>query len=191
MKRQQTLAGLVVLVLIAVIGYLFAEKQQSSAQSAMPAVSRQATGQAAALPLAGHMAPNFTLTDLQGRTVSLLSLRGRPVVINFFASWCPPCKMETPDLVNMYQQYGEKVQFLAVNMAPDDTLSGVQEYVRAFGVPYPVLLDSSGAVEATYGVIDIPTSFFIDSKGVIMSRVVGFMPPVMMRAKVAQLLGSG
>ena len=190
MKRQQTLAGLVVLVLIAVIGYLFAEKQQSSAQSAIPVASR-ATGQSAALPLAGHMAPNFTLTDLQGRTVSLLSLRGRPVVINFFASWCPPCKMETPDLVNMYQQYGEKVQFLAVNMAPDDTLSRVQEYVRAFGVPYPVLLDSSGAVEATYGVIDIPTSFFIDSKGVIMSRVVGFMPPVMMRAKVAQLLGSG
>ncbi len=189
MNRQRNLALLTIVILVAVVSYMFGARQHSSAQGAKTTAG-QAQNQSAALPLAGHLAPNFTLTDLQGRAITLSSLRGRPVFINFFASWCPPCKLETPDLVKMYHKYGKTVQFIGLNMTPGDTLAGVQNYVRVFGVPYPVLLDSNGTVESAYGVIDIPTSFFINSQGVIVSRVVGLMSQSEMQAKIAGLLRS-
>ncbi|MHB1626941.1 MAG: TlpA family protein disulfide reductase [Bacilli bacterium] len=188
MKRQRNLSILAILVLVALVGYIFAVRPQSNAQGAVTAAG-QGPPQSVA-PIAGHVAPDFTLTDLQGRSVTLSSLRGRPVFINFFASWCPPCKAETPDLVSLYQRYGKHVRFIGVDMTPGDTLAGVHYYVQAFSVPYPVLLDRTGAVETTYGVIDIPTSFFITSSGVIMSRIVGLMSPAVMRAQFAKLLSS-
>ncbi len=188
MKRQRNLSILAILVLVALVGYIFAVRPQSSAQDAVTAAGQAPPPSVA--PIAGHVAPDFTLTDLQGRSVTLSSLRGRPVFINFFASWCPPCKTETPDLVSLYQRYGKHVRFIGVDMTPGDTLAGVHYYVKAFGVPYPVLLDRTGAVETAYGVIDIPTSFFINSSGVIMSRIVGLMSPAMMHARFAKLLSS-
>ncbi len=142
------------------------------------------------LPQKGYLAPNFTLTDMQGKTVTLSQLKGHLVYINFFASWCPPCKMETPDIEQMYQKYGNKVDFIAINMTPSDSLSGLKAYINSYGVTYPVFLDSQGSVESTYNVMDIPTSFFINQQGVIIDRVTGMMTPTGMQSEFSKLLAT-
>lgn len=172
MKRKTGAALVIVVAALALVGFM------------------NATRQPPALPQKGYRAPDFTLTDLQGKTVSLRSLKGQLVYINFFASWCPPCKMETPDLENMYKKYGNKIDFLAVNMTPSDSLPAVKAYVSTYGVTYPVLLDTQGNVESTYAVMDIPTSFFINRQGIIINRVTGMMSPEVMQSDFAQLLAT-
>ncbi|PWI56945.1 TlpA disulfide reductase family protein [Sulfoacidibacillus thermotolerans] len=168
-KRKTVIAVLVVGAALALVGFMAAKPKLQS------------------LPQQGYLAPDFTLTDMQGKTVTLSQLKGHPVYINFFASWCPPCKLETPDLETMYKKYGNRIDFLAVNMTPSDSLAGVKSYIQTFGVTYPVFLDSSGTVESTYNVMDIPTSFFINPQGVIIARITGMMTPSFMQSEFSKL----
>ena len=142
-------------------------------------------------PQVGYTAPAFTLADLQGRAVSLRALRGRLVFLNFWASWCPPCRAETPDLERMYRLDRGKIDFYGVNLTADDSLPAARRFVKQFGVTYPVLLDKTGRVEKEYNILGIPASFFINRRGVIVSRIVGGMSRAAMRAQFAALLRSG
>lgn len=122
-------------------------------------------------PNVGQLAPDFTLTDLEGKTVKLSDLRGRAVLLNFWASWCPPCRAEMPDLQEAHEQYGDDIRILAVNIQEDREV--VKDFVREFGLTFTVLLDSDGSVARTYRIAAIPTSFFIDRSGIIRLRWVG------------------
>ncbi|WDL95366.1 TlpA family protein disulfide reductase [Alicyclobacillus sp. ALC3] len=128
-------------------------------------------------PFEGYSAPPFTLTQLSnGQSVSLAQYAGKPIFINFWASWCPPCRAETPDIVQAYRKYGNKVSFISVNLTNQDTLPNVQAFVKKFGIQYPVLLDKTAAASNLYDVIAIPTSFFINRKGLIVARFSGAIP---------------
>lgn len=122
-------------------------------------------------PNVGQLAPDFTLTDLEGEPVKLSDLRGRAVLLNFWASWCPPCRAEMPDLQEAHEKYSDGIRILAVNIQEDK--EAVKNFVQEFGLTFTVLLDSDGSVARTYRIAAIPTSFFIDRNGIIRLRWVG------------------
>jgi peroxiredoxin len=125
----------------------------------------------------GNVAPDFTLADIDGKSVSLSDYRGKPVLINFWATWCPPCVQETPFLQQIYdQQAGKGLVFLAVNI--EENPAKVREFFAKNTLSLPVLFDFTGSTTSKYGVSSIPSTFFVDGSGVIRRKVVGAFPSV-------------
>lgn len=141
-------------------------------------------------PREGFYAPDFTLDTLQGEQIKLSNLRGQIVVVNFWTTWCPPCRAETPALQSAYEAYQESsVVILGVNLTDQDSLPDVKSFVQDFKLTYPILLDRNGAVGLLYQLNGLPTTFFIDRKGVIRTTVVGGpMSETFIRSKIEALL---
>ena len=117
-------------------------------------------------------APQFQFTNNSGQLISLSDLRGKPVLINFWATWCSPCRMEMPYIQQIYNEWQEKgLVLLAINIG--ESASRVAEFMRSQGFSFPVLLDPEGEIAGQYGVRAIPTSFFIDKDGIIQDMKVG------------------
>lgn len=125
-------------------------------------------------PTIGNMAPDFTLTTLDGQTVSLAELRGRPVMLNYWVTWCIPCRDEMPVIQALQEEYKEEgLVVLSVNGTRQDALTDVENLVSEFALTFPVLLDESEHVYNGYRILFMPTSFFIDGRGVIQDIVLG------------------
>jgi peroxiredoxin len=121
----------------------------------------------------GHDAPDFVLTDLQGNSVKLSDLRGKAVVLNFWATWCPPCKEEIPWFVELQKRYGsEGLQIVGVSMDDGDQ-KDVEKFAAQNSINYPVLLGKEKVAEQYGGIDYLPTTFYIDRNGVVMDRVFG------------------
>ncbi len=124
----------------------------------------------------GDVAPALSLEDLHGQRVSLDDFRGRPVLLNFWASWCPPCRLEMPEMERAYAAQGaDGLVILAVDALYQDELNDVVEFVAAQKLTFPVLLDRDGTVAVAYRVGTLPTSVFIDRQGRIHLIQVGPM----------------
>ena len=124
----------------------------------------------------GNPAPDFQLPNLDGKTVSLSDLRGKPVLLNFWASWCRPCRDEMPHIQQVYEEWSDKgLVVLAINLG--ESSSKVKEFVQSYGLPFPVLLDTKGDIAQKYNVRGlIPTTFFIDKNGIIQVKKIGAFP---------------
>ncbi|MGJ7913313.1 redoxin domain-containing protein [Neobacillus sp. LXY-1] len=120
----------------------------------------------------GSKAPDFELKTLTGETVKLSELKGKKVMLNFWATWCPPCKAEMPDMEKFHSEVGDKVTILAVNIDPQLDVKG---FVNEYKITFPILLDTDDGVNGKYQVLSIPTTYFIDSKGIIQKKFVGSM----------------
>jgi len=121
----------------------------------------------------GQRAPEFSLPSLSGSTVSLASLRGKVVLIDFWAQWCEPCKKELPQLDKLAKEFaGKNVVVLAVNL--DKTKDNAQRLAQQLCLSLPVLLDPAGSVAATYDLPKMPTSFLVDKKGIVRFVHEGF-----------------
>ena len=137
--------------------------------------------------LKGKPAPDFSLQELRGQNrVTLSRLRGRPVIINFWATWCGPCKLEHPVLDWGQRQYGEQVAFLGVVF--EDTAENAGEFLKRSPPTYPQLWDPLSQMAVDYGVAGVPETYFIDGKGIIRSKYVGPIPPEELSARVKDLL---
>jgi len=134
----------------------------------------------------GQPAPPFTLKDVDGKTVSLAQFHGKPVFVNAFATWCPPCKQELPGIVAAYPANKDKVVFIGVDEQEDVEL--VTPFLRRFGITYQVLLDP-GDVADHYDIASLPESFFIDRNGKLVKTYRGFMTPDVLKANLAALEG--
>ncbi len=119
----------------------------------------------------GTTAPDFTLRNLAGEEVSLSDFAGQPVLINFWASWCPPCRTEMPELQQAYAASADGLVILAVNATYQDDLNEVQKFLddmkQTIELTFPILLDEEGAVSVAYRVGPLPTSVFVDREGKI------------------------
>ena len=123
-------------------------------------------------PMVGGPAPEFTLKDLKGHPVSLADYRGKVVLLNFWATWCEPCKKEMPEMQAAYEKFKDRgFVVLSVNFGEDSDPAGA--FAHHGLLTFPILLDPKVSVAARYGVVSLPVSFFIDSEGIIQERVFG------------------
>lgn len=127
-------------------------------------------------PALGSAAPSFNVTTLDGRTVSLASYKGKVLVLNFWATWCPPCRQETPDMIAAYRKlHGPNVEFLGLDATEQAPI--IRAFVAAKNLPYAVAIDTEKKATAAYDVRGIPTTFVIDANGIVRARYVDIIPP--------------
>jgi cytochrome c biogenesis protein CcmG, thiol:disulfide interchange protein DsbE len=143
-------------------------------------------------PRSGFLAPDFTLETADGRAISLSSLRGQPVLLNIWASWCGPCRAEMPAIERVFQEYKVKgLNILAINATSQDQISQALSFVRENNLTFPILFDEQGDVNRQYNVQALPTTFFIDANGIIKEVVIGGpMSEASLRIRVEQLFAN-
>lgn len=123
-------------------------------------------------PVIGKRAPDFTLSTLEGQTISLKDLRGNLVILNFWATWCPACREEMPYLQAIHEEKGgQGVKLVAVDIG--EPRSTVQQFMQQGGYTFTVVLDTNSKVSQDYKIWSIPATFFIDSEGILRSKKVG------------------
>jgi peroxiredoxin len=133
-------------------------------------------------------APMFTLKDLNGNTVSLSDFKGKVIILDFWATWCPPCVKEIPHFVELYDQYNDR-EFVVVGISVDrEGVGVVKSFVQKYKVDYPILM-TDGQVEKAYGnIVSIPTTFVIDSEGKIRSKYIGYRDKSVFEKDIKALL---
>lgn len=157
--------------------------------SRIPA-SNAKNGQMPASPREGFLAPDFTANLLGKGDVSLSGLRGKPVIVNVWASWCTPCRAEMPAIEKVYQTYKDLgLVVIGLNTTYQDSETDAAAFVKEFGLTFPMALDRDGAISRLYLVTGLPSTFFIDRKGIVRSVVVGGpMSETLIQTKVEDLL---
>ncbi|MBP1989247.1 thiol-disulfide isomerase/thioredoxin [Paenibacillus eucommiae] len=140
-------------------------------------------------PKADFLAPSFSLKSLDGTEYAVGGPRDKPLLLNFWASWCGPCEEEAPDLVKLYDKYKGKFDLYAVNVTQGDSIKNVEKFVKEHGFTFPVLLDKEGKVSDSYRFLFIPTSYLIDRDGVVREVINVFSMEEMDR-KINELIGS-
>ena len=135
-------------------------------------------------------APNFTMFDSQGNPHTLSDFRGKPTILNFWASWCSPCKAEMPDLEQAYQLCGQKINFVMVNLTDGsrETVESAAAFIDAQGYTFPVFYDINLAGASAYKVSSIPITFFIDADGNLVTYYKGAMSKSTLQACINMLL---
>lgn len=157
-----------VVVLIALLGVAIVQAMDKKAE---PDIASQEAANMGGLKV-GAKAPDFELKTLAGDTVKLSDLKGKKVMLNFWATWCPPCKAEMPAMEEFHKEAGDEVVILAVNIDPH---LDVKAFVDENGITFPIPLDVEDKVNETYQVLSIPTTYFIDTKGNIGNKYIGAM----------------
>jgi peroxiredoxin len=143
-------------------------------------------------PKVGLRAPDFTLQALDGKTYQLSALVGRPVLINYWATWCIPCKGELPILEKLYHEYRQKgMVIISVNAIDQDSVDKVQGIVDQFGMTFPVLLDQGSQFANLYQAIFFPTTVLVDASGVIREIKLGDSTEPELRLSLDKLLAGG
>jgi thiol-disulfide isomerase/thioredoxin len=141
------------------------------------------------MPHPGFLAPDFSVSSLNDSTITLSDLKGKPVILNIWASWCLPCRAEMPALDSIYKEYaGQDLSILAVNATNQDDLVNVNRFILEKQIAMPVFLDTDGQISNLYQVRSLPTTFFIDSQGFVDDVVVGEMSEALVRIWAKKLL---
>jgi peroxiredoxin len=150
------------------------------------------TGDEINAPKEGFLAPDFRLQGQTGETFTLSDFRGHAVLINFWASWCPPCRTEMPAMQRVFEAYKDQdFVILAINATHQDSSSKALEFVDEYELTFPILFDNNGTVTSQYLVSSFPSSLFVDTKGIVHEIVIGGpMAEALLITRVKTLLGS-
>lgn len=184
MKANSVLA---IIALLALLGWGMFESQFLNKQEPIASSSEQGNGQIGIEK--GNIAPDFELQQLGGGTVKLSDLRGKKVILNLWATWCPPCRAEMPDMQRFHEENKEKgIVILGVNLTDTETSpEAVDAFVKSYGITFPILLDPEREVANVYKAISIPTSYIIDSNGVVQNKYIGPMTEEIMENMLADI----
>jgi cytochrome c biogenesis protein CcmG/thiol:disulfide interchange protein DsbE len=137
----------------------------------------------------GQPVPDLTLTGLDGSTVDLASYRGRPMVVNFWASWCPPCLKEMPDFEQVYQQRDGTVAFVGINVR--ESAATATDLATRTGVTYDLVLDTTGDASRGFSVVNMPTTVFINADGIVTSVHAGALTAAELNERIDAIAGPG
>ncbi len=191
MKTATSIKGLLVaaigLAVLTTAGCMGGDQNFTSSAAAAPAGQSAGAAHANVGTRIGDQAPDFTLKTLDGNTIHLSDFRGKPVFVNFWASWCPPCKAEMPDIEQSYEKHkAEGYVFLGINNAEDPTT--VDNFVHKQNrYTWTFVLDPDTKAADAYFVDGIPASFFIDRNGIIRDTKVGQMSGPELESKLAEI----
>jgi len=175
---QRRITYIVILIFGAVWIFASADKTGTSTAGLIPA------------PQQGFLAPDFELNTITGETIKLSDLRGQAVLVNLWATWCPPCRAEMPAIEKIYNEYKDDgLVVLAVNMTYQDTRSNIEPFINEYRLSFPILLDETSSVGSAYQLRSLPSSFFIGRDGIIQEVVIGGpMAEALLRTRVEQIL---
>lgn len=134
---------------------------------------------------ASKLAPDFSLTDLAGHALRLSDYRGKVVILDFWATWCEPCKQEIPRFIELQSKYPERLEIIGISM--DDDLEPVRAFQQQYKMNYPVALGSPKLADQYGGVLGLPITFVIDHEGRIASRHIGATDPTVFEAEIRRL----
>jgi thiol-disulfide isomerase/thioredoxin len=152
-------------------------------------VRHNQSSQVATSPSVNHVAPDFTLPQLDGQDLHLSSYRGKVVLLDFWASWCAPCREETPHLMELQQKYGDRgLQIIGVSM--DDSPDPARTFYQQFHMNYPVVMGNAMTGELYGGVLGLPIAFLINRDGRIYAKHIGATDPAVFEKEIATLLQS-
>jgi thiol-disulfide isomerase/thioredoxin len=209
-KRNTTVLGVVLLILatFAWAGWANWKYRQQAAEQRLASVAQgeliadpAGDAPAYASPLVGKPAPEFALEDLNGKKVSLASYKGKAVLINFWATWCAPCKIETPWLIELRNKYAAQ-GFEILGVSTDDIdrkdvqkfsdeKKEIAHFVQKMQMPYPVLIDGD-SISHPYGGLDaLPTSFYVDRQGNVIAAQEGLTSEAEIEANIRKAMGAG
>ncbi|WP_028547854.1 TlpA family protein disulfide reductase [Paenibacillus sp. UNC451MF] len=180
MKRNVPAVCIALCLVILAAYQLFETKKEAEASSAANAPKEMKYNK----PV-----PSFTLQSLDGKSYQVGGPRDKPLMINFWASWCGPCKEEAPDLVRVYEKYKDRFDLYAVNVTREDRMGDVKNFVERNDFTFPVLLDTEGKTAEMYRILFVPTSFLIDRQGTLR-EVIHVLPPYQLEQRIQSLIQS-
>ncbi|HET7377291.1 MAG TPA: TlpA disulfide reductase family protein [Anaerolineae bacterium] len=178
-RRRVNQLGLFASLLAIVIGGLLIIRPAILTPAAAPTPTKSSTGlngPAGHTVETGDIAPDFELATLDGRTIKLSDLRGQPVLVNFWATWCGPCKEEVPLITAAYAQHqAAGLRVLAIDTTAFDDVQAVKKFVADYQMTFDILLDTDDAVGTGWNTLGLPSSYFIDTTGKVVSMRIGQM----------------
>lgn len=178
-KKKTFYAWVGVMLVLGVIAVALILISNQEVQQNQPSVSL----------MIGNQAPDFMLPTLDGEMVSLSQFQGQPVLVNFWASWCLPCRQEMPEFVRIYtESKAEGLVILGVNLTQVDSLPETQAFVEEFEIQFPVLLDGDGVVKSLYRVIGIPVSIFVRRDGIVTRIQIGVVTAEQINQYVSEIM---
>ncbi len=186
--------GLSVLVLALLAGILLISCSSAAREigGSVPAGNdASSSGNLASAPRPGHPAPEFTVQDINGKAISLSDFRGRPVLINFWTTWCPPCRAEMPDIEKVYQKYKDK-SLVVLGISVGEDRETVAKYLEKGGFSWIFLVDQIGETfTMRYRGAAFPSSFFVDKDGIIQDVSIGALNEKGLETKLEKILPAG
>ena len=190
MKKKITLVGGILALILLLSGASILYNRMSEAnlpvENTKPAET-QASQEDEAEPM---MAPDFIVLDREGEEVSLSDFIGKPVILNFWASWCGPCKSEMPEFEAAYQKYREEIQFMMVNLTDGsrETVETAAEYIAGEGYTFPVFFDTESDAAISYGATSIPVTYFVDAEGHLVAYGSGALSGEILQSGMEMIL---
>ena len=190
MKKKITLVGGILALILLLSGASILYNRMSEAnlpvENTKPAET-QASQEDETEPM---MAPDFIVLDREGAEVSLSDFIGKPVILNFWASWCGPCKSEMPEFEAAYQKYREEIQFMMVNLTDGsrETVETAAEYIAGEGYTFPVFFDTESDAAITYGATSIPVTYFVDAEGHLVAYGSGALSGEILQSGMEMIL---
>lgn len=172
---KQWLGILLLVALIGIAGFnLYSDRKNvTDIRNTGIAVENDETGIAV-----GDKAPDFVLQTVSGEKVKLSDYKGKKVFLNFWATWCPPCKEEMPHMQSFYEKKPEHVEILAVNF--EESQQRITDFTGQYGLTFPILMDKDGKVAEIYEIYTIPTTYVLNEDGTVNQKIVGPMDQAMM-----------
>ena len=177
-----TLIGLVI-----VLGGVWIIFSQASRSDTLAGLAAESGGTLEPAPVAGHPAPDFELKTLEGDTLRLSDFKGQPVLVNFWATWCGPCRAEFPDFQEAHVDNADNLVIIGVNSTSADQIDLVDDFVAEMGATFPIVLDETGETVKLYRVLGLPTSVFIDRNGIINELFTGPINKAYIESKLSEL----
>jgi len=176
-KKNLIILSAVFAVIIAIAGFAYGKlSEKAGAQNNFTSATEEKPAQENKDVLKVKMT-DFAVTDVDGNSVKLSDLEGKPVIINFWASWCGPCQMEMPDFEEKYLEYGDKIHFMMLNVTDGnrETVDTAKQLIVDKGYTFPIYFDTQLEASAIYGIYSLPTTLFVDAEGYGIAQATGMI----------------